>query len=109
MAGPKKCPRCGILNEPEAKVCDCGLEFASGRTAPGRESRIGGITMACQQCSVSISRFFMFPGGLCKRCYANTAAGSKSSLIPKGMWVLICIVIFGQACIAVMRGLLGPA
>ncbi len=31
MNGPRQCPRCRLLNDPTAAVCDCGHEFATGQ------------------------------------------------------------------------------
>src|SRR5262245_29225595 len=31
---PKTCPKCRLLNEPHAAVCDCGYDFASKTVRP---------------------------------------------------------------------------
>jgi hypothetical protein len=33
-AGPKACPKCGLLSDPTATTCDCGYHFASGSVRP---------------------------------------------------------------------------
>lgn len=29
MTAPNKCPKCGLLNEPDARACDCGFDFVT--------------------------------------------------------------------------------
>ena len=35
----KTCPRCKLLNDPSATICDCGYEFATGTLGVQREGR----------------------------------------------------------------------
>ena len=36
---PKKCPICGITNEPSADNCDCGYDFAKSEMGVPRDER----------------------------------------------------------------------
>ncbi len=84
MAGTRNCPNCGLLNPPEALVCDCGYDFASKQVILSNNSE--------RQSPMEFTTvLFSFDGRINRRTFWLTMLSLWAAL--SLVWLIIVIVV----------------
>ena len=106
MADAKDCPKCGLINPPNAQRCDCGYDFVAKQV---RGSFLTGTSAGCQSCGAEAeTRHVSFhqnigvlvlrlhssvQGHLCQACIEREFWGKTMTTLFLGWWGIISFFV----------------
>lgn len=85
MSEAKDCPKCGLVNSPEAQRCDCGYDFAAramrqSYAGPATPNGPGGCARVAGFASLGLAALLFLSGLVVAARVPNVAAGDTGAL-----------------------------
>jgi hypothetical protein len=88
MGGVKDCPKCGLVNPPDAQRCDCGYDFVTRTVEESylgkRDPRADNLTLAETALVIAVPVFGLFIG-VVARSQGRRRAGNMMILAAAAM------------------------